>query len=437
MAEMLVTPLRALNVAQTVGAPVAGRADEDIGRLHDVVARVLEPGDELFPPLTGLVVRLGGRGSHLVFVPWEAVRELGPGGVRLASSRLDLRPFTRRDGELLVVGDVLDKQVVDVDGRRLVRVNDVQLAPDPRVPGGWRVAAADISVGSFLARVVPRWLVPAVHHRFPPNVVISWDQVEFFAADVPGVKLRVDHANLARMHPADVADLIAELGYRHAGEVLAVLDDERAADVVESLPSEVQAAVLTALDDEKAGDILDEMEKDIAADILADLSQDEARDLLDAMEPAEAADVTRLLAHGRDTAGGLMSTEYVTIPANATIRNAIKRLRAADSVPDEIPYLYVVDREPDGRLVGTVTLRNLLISVPRTTMAEIMSPDLIVLTPEMTREEVAEEFTHYDLVAMPVVDADMRLLGIVTIDDAIDVLLPKGWHPRIPRVFHR
>jgi CBS domain-containing protein len=433
----VVTPLRVLNVAQTVGAPVSGRVGEDVGRLHDVVARVLEPGDEMFPPLTGLVVRLGGQGSHLVFVPWDAVRELGPMGVRLASSRLDLRPFTRRDGELLVVGDVFDKQVVDVDGRRLVRVNDVQLAPDPQIPGGWRVAAADVSAGSFMARVVPRIMAPAIRRRFPPNAVISWDQVQFFAADVPGVKLRVDHTNLARMHPADVAELIAELGYRHTEEVLAVLDDETAADVAELLPSEVQVAVLTSLDDEKAGDILDEMDKDVAADILADLTGEEARDLLDAMEPETAADVARLLAHGRDTAGGLMSTEYVTLPADATVKQAIKRMREADDVPDEIPYIYVLNASPGGRLVGTVTLRNLLISEPGTTMAEIMDSDPITLNPDMALEEVADEFTHYDLVAMPVVDADGRLLGIVTIDDAIDVLLPKEWRPRMPRIFRR
>lgn len=435
MVVSLVTPLRVLNIAQTVGAPVAGSGGEYLGRLHDVVARVLEPGDELFPPLTGLVVRMDGLRTRMVYVPWTAVLELGPMGVRLSSSRIDLRPFTRRDGELLVAGDVLDKQVVDVDGRRLVRVNDVQLAPDPLVPGGWRVAAADISAGSFVARVVPRWLVPAVHRRLPPNVVISWDQVQFFASDVPGVKLRVDHTALARMHPADVAELIAELGYRHTGEVLTVLDDERAADVVEWLPSEVQAAVLTSLDDEKAGDILDEMDKDVAADILAELSQDEARDLLDQMEPSEAAEVTRLLAHAPDTAGGLMSTEYVTVPADATVRATIRRLRAAESVPDEVPYLYVLESEPDGRLVGTVTLRDVLLSMPTTRLAAIMNADVITLSPEMARDEVAEQFTRYDLVAMPVVDRYGHLLGIVTVDDAIDVLLPGEWRPRLPRIF--
>jgi CBS domain-containing protein len=365
-----------------------------------------------------------------------SVREFGPTGVTLASSRLDLRPFTRRDGELLVGGDVLDKQVVDVDGRRVVRVNDVQLAPDPRVPGGWRVAAADISVGSFLARVVPRWMVPSVRNRFPANVVISWDQVEFFASDVPGVKLRVDHTNLARMHPADLAELIAELGYRQTQEVLSALDDERAADVVEWLPSEVQAAVLTSLDDEKAGDILDEMEKDVAADILADLPREEARDLLDAMEPDEAADLSRLLAHAPNTAGGLMSTEYLSVGSTLTVAETIKRLREADWLPDEMPYLYVLESEPDGRLIGTVTLRDLVLAEPETRLDSFMVREVITLTLDMSSDDVADEFTHYDLVAMPVVDDDGRLLGIVTVDDAIDVLLPNEWRPRIPRIFH-
>src|SRR3954463_10863531 len=151
-----------LSVSRAIGAPVYGRADEYIGRLVDAVARVLHPDDERFPPLTGLVVRVGGLRGHNVFVPWAAVQELSAQRVKLSSSRLDFRPFERRDGEHLVAGDVLDKQVVDVGGRRVVRVNDVELAPDPLNPRGWRVAAADVSTATFFARVVPKALAAAV-----------------------------------------------------------------------------------------------------------------------------------------------------------------------------------------------------------------------------------------------------------------------------------
>lgn len=422
-----------LNVSRAIGAPVWGRAGEYVGRLQDTVARVLEAGDERFPPLTGLVVRVGGLRGHNVFVPWPAVRELTPAGVRLASSRLDLRPFLRRDGELLVARDVLDKQVVDVRGRRLVRVNDVGLAPDPRGTGGWRVASADVSAGSFLARVVPRALSETVLRRLPSRA-ISWDQVEFFASDVPGVKLRVDHSNLAQMHPVDIAGLIGELSYRQSEEVLAALDEPTAADVVEYLPAEMQSAVLSSLSDEKAGDILAEMEPDDAADVLAELPAGEAQDILEAMEPEEAAEVIRLLEHAPDTAGGLMTTTYVALPALLAAGEAIERMRAADSLPDLIPYVYVIESDGYLRLAGTITLRDLLFAGRAETLGSLMHQEPLSVHASTPADEAAEMLAHYDLLALPVVDDDGLLIGVITVDDALDVLLPAGWKPRLPRI---
>lgn len=424
-----------LSVSRAIGAPVWGRAGEYIGRLADAVARVRHPGDERFPPLTGIVVKVGGIRGHNVFVPWDAVKELSATSVRLSSSRLDLRPFGRRDGEILVAGDVLDKQVVDVGGRRVVRVNDVQLAPDPRVPGRWRVGAADVSASSFVARVVPKALAGAVLERFPPDAVIPWDQVEFFAADVPGVKLRVDHSNLARMHPADIAELIEDLGYRQGEEVLAALEDPVAADVVENLPSELQSAVLTTLDDEKAGDILDEMDPDVAADILAELPEEEAQDLLEAMEPEEAADVTKLLEHSPDTAGGLMTTDFIDLPVSLTVADAVEQLRAAEWLPDIIPYIYVVESTESSRLVGMVTLRDLLLAPRDKRLDEIMKTEVMTVPAEEEAEEAAQLLARYDLIALPVVDAEGRMLGVITVDDALDVLLPEEDKPRLPRIF--
>lgn len=425
-----------LSISRLIGVPVWGRAGEFIGRVQDAVARVLEPGDERFPPLTGLVVHVGGWRGHNVFVPWDAVREITADGVHLGSSRLDLRPFERRDGELLVAHDVLDKQVVDVRGRRLVRVNDVYLAPDPRIAGGWRVAAADVSAGSFVARVVPKKLSDVVLKHLPPSV-IPWDQVEFFASDVPGVKLRVDHSNLARLHPADLAELIADLSYHQGEEVLAALDDPTAADVVENLPSELQSAVLTTMDDEKAGDILDEMEPDVAADILAELPEEEKQDLLEAMEPEEAADVSRLLEHAPDTAGGLMTTEFLALPSSFTVAEAIEHLRKREALPDVIPYVYVLESKESNKLAGYVTLRDLLLASPEQRLAEIVRTNVISVRADEPAEDAAELLARYDLIALPVVDAEGNLLGVITVDDALDVLLPEEWKPRLPRIVHR
>jgi len=430
---------RFLSVSRAIGAPVWGRANEYIGRLADAVARVEHPGDERFPPLTGIVVRVGGTrwgaGGHNVFVRWDAVKELTPDAVRLSSSRLDLRPFERRDGELLVAGDVLDKQVVDVGGRRVVRVNDVELAPDPRRAGGWRVAAADVDTGSFIARVVPKTFAEPVRRRFPNRPAIPWDQVEFFASDVPGVKLRVDHSNLARMHPADIAELIADLGYRQGEEVLAALDEPTAADVMENLPSELQGAVLTAMDEEKAADILDEMEPDVAADILAELPEEEAQDLLEAMEPEEAADVSELMKHAPDTAGGLMTTDFLAVPATLTVAEAIERLRGEEALPSIIPYLYAVESDDAPTLLGMVRLRDLLLARPEQRIGEVMNAEVLSVPVDEEAEEAAEQLAHYDLVELPVVDAEGRLVGVITVDDALDVLLPDEWKPRLPRMF--
>jgi Mg/Co/Ni transporter MgtE len=237
------------------------------------------------------------------------------------------------------------------------------------------------------------------------------------------------------MHPADIAELIADLGYRQSEEVIAALDEPIAADVVENLPSELQGAVLTTLSDEKAGDILDEMEPDMAADILAELPEEEAQDLLEAMEPDEAADVERLLEHAPDTAGGLMTTEYLAMPASLTVAEAIERLRREEALPELIPYIYAVEADKVPTLLGAVKLKDLLLARPDQRVGEIMSTDVLTVPADENAEEAAQQLAHYDLLALPVVDAEGRLLGVITVDDAIDWLVPEEWKPRLPRIF--
>jgi magnesium transporter len=277
------------------------------------------------------------------------------------------------------------------------------------------------------------------------TLAIPWDQVEFFASDVPGVKLRVEHTALARMHPVDIAALIEDLSYHQGEEVLTALDEPVAADVVEYLPHELQSAVLTTMPDDKAGDILDEMEPDDAADILAELPEEEAQDLLQAMEPEEAADVSRLLDYAPDTAGGLMTTDVVALPEGLTVGEAIERLRRAEELPDLVPYVYTTadggaredasDSAAGGaRLTGAVTLRDLLLARPEQRLAELATRDILTVPPDQPAHDAAETLAHYDLIALPVVDGEGRLLGVITVDDALDALLPEEWHPRLPRI---
>ncbi len=413
-----------LYLSELIGTRVTSPSGERLGTLRDLIVQV---GTESFPRVKGLVVTVGGIPTP-VYVPWDAVEAIARTGVKLSTSRLDLRPFERRDDEVLLGRDILDKQIVDVAGRRVVRVNDAQLALYGRV---LRLVAADVSTAGFLGRVLPRWLIEGRLTR----KLISWSQVEFFASEVPQVKLLIPHEKIARLHPADIAQLVEELAYPQASEVLASLEDEIAADTVEELEPSKSTAIISSLPPADAADILEEMDPDDAADLLGELPAEQAEGLLKEMEAEDAAQVQRLLTYPEDSAGGMMTTDFVTVPEYLTARQAIARLRQRKELPDEIYYLYVVDNEINGRLVGVLSLRNLVTSPPDSQLKDIMVRDTIRAHATDPADEVARTVAHYNLLALPVVDEGDHLLGIVTVDDAIDVILPEEWHHRLPRLF--
>ncbi|HUX85652.1 MAG TPA: CBS domain-containing protein, partial [Chloroflexota bacterium] len=363
-----------------------------------------------------------------VYVSWDVVDRFSTREVLLSTSRLDLRSFERRDGEVLLAKDILDKQIVDVAGRRVVRVNDAQLAEYQRV---LRLVAADVSTAGFLARVLPRWVIDNHLQR----ELISWSQVEFFASEVPQVKLTIPHDKIARLHPADIAELVQELAYPQASEVLASLEDDIAADTVEELEPSLSTAIISSLPPEEAADILDEMDPDDAADLLGELPADQAQGLLKEMGADEAAQVQQLLTYPEDSAGGMMTTDFVAIPEHLTVHQVLSRLRRRPDLPDQIWYLYVLDREPNGRLVGVVSLRDLVTSPPESLVKDIMTRDIFQARAYDPAEEVARTIAHYNLLAMPVVSEADHLLGVVTVDDAIDVILPEEWQRRLPKLF--
>jgi CBS domain-containing protein/sporulation protein YlmC with PRC-barrel domain len=411
-------------LSEVLGTGVSGPSGERLGTLRDLIVEVT--GDP-FPRVKGLVVTLG-RLPEPVYVPWDAVGRIDPSGVCLATSRLDLRPFERRDGEVMLGKDILDKQIVDVAGRRVVRVNDAQLAEYRNV---LRLVAADVSTAGFLARVLPRWLV----ERRMQRQLISWDQVEFFASEVPQVKLAIPHNKIARLHPADIARLVQDLAYPQASEVVASLNDQKAADTVEELEPTLGQAIISSLPPAEAADILDEMDPDDAADLLGELSADQAEGILKEMEADEAAQVQRLLTYPEDSAGGMMTTDFIAVPQYLTAHQMITRLRRLRELPEEVYYLFVVDREPNGRLVGVLTLRQVVAAPPDTLVQDLMTKDPIRAHPDDPADEVARTIAHYNLLALPIVDADDHLLGIVTVDDAIDVILPEEWQRRLPKLF--
>ena len=411
-----------LYLSQVLGRPIRDLEGERVATIKDVIVRL---GADDHPPVTGLVARYRRRDFFLS--RWR-VSELNQQGVRLNSDILDLRPFLRREGEVLLARDVLDKQLIDVDGKRVVRVNDVQII---ETSSDWRVTGADVSLQGLWRRLAPKGFVGAGR----TVEVLDWADVGYLATDAATVQLKSSSDKLSRLHPVEIARLAEALSYHHGSEVVESLDDETAAETLEEMPAEHQARILSDMDEERAADILEWMSPDEAADVLGDLPEEKAEELLGLMEGEEQADVAELLPYEDDTAGGLMTTEFVTLPRQLTVGEALARLREMAETPNMIYYLYVVEAENSWRLCGVIALRSLILAEPSMPLEEVMRTEFQKATPDEAANEVAQRIAEYNLLALPVVDDSQDILGIITVDDAMEILLPKDWRQRVPKLF--
>ena len=409
-----------LYLSQVLGRPILDLDGERVATLKDVIVRL---GEEDHPPVAGFVARYRRRDF---FMPRWRIAHFGEDGVRLTSDILDLRPFTRRDGEVLLARDVLDKQLIDVDGKRVVRVNDVQII---EAANEWRVTGADVSLIGLWRRLAPPFM------RSGRAVeVIDWADVGYLATDAATVQLKSSRGKLARLHPVEIARLAEAFSYQHGAEIVESLDDETAAETLEEMAAARQAQILADMDEERAADILEHMSPDEAADVLGDLPQDKAEDLLNRMEDEEQSDVAELLTYADDTAGGLMTTEFVTLPRDLTVGEALARLREMAETPNMIYYLYVVEHEESWKLVGVIALRSLILADPSAPLEEVMRSEMQVAHPDDNATDVSQKIAEYNLLALPVIDENEDILGIITVDDAIEVLLPRDWRQRLPRL---
>jgi CBS domain-containing protein len=415
-----------LFLSRLVGRPVRDRDGDVFGKVRDLIVAL----GEQYPPVTGLVVRVAG--GREIFLPWTDVEEIDNTGAQLRTTRIDIATFKQRPIEIRLWLDLFDKQIVDVEDRKIVRVNDIQLAP---VEGRLRLVAVDVGLAGILRRLGlsgPGERLARAMHLEVENY-IEWEDVDPVESSVSSLKLRVPHQALSTLHPADVAHIVEQLAPRDRAGILAALDDERAADVLEELAADDQVDILEALSPEKAADILEEMGPDEAADLVADLSEERQEQLLGLMEPDEASDVRELLAYGEETAGGLMTTDFITVTPDTTAEQVIERMRELHPDADHVYYLYVTDAE--GTLVGTITLRSLIVARAETPVREFMRPDPISVAVDLDAEQVGGAIARYNLLALPVVDADGRMQGIVTVDDALERALGEGWRKRLPEIY--
>ena len=411
-------------LSELLGNPVRDEEGRAAGRLHDIVARI----DGAEPPhAVGLLLR---RTRADVFLPIAAVKRLDARAVVVMSPLPSLAPFERRAREMLLGRDVMDSQVISLAEPRIVRVNDVVLGGDGV---DWWVNGVDIGARALLRRLLPRALRP---HGGRART-LSWARVEVLSSEVPGGLVPPDHRRLARLHPADIARIADAVPRAQATEIVASLDDEVAADTMEEMIDAKQADVIEELEPERAAAILDRMAPDAAADVLAELEPGVVDTVLRRMNPTEAADVHALLTYPHNTAGGLMSTDYMMAPRGLRVGATLAHIRPQMEKPDMVYYVYVVDDEEERRLRGGFSLRDLLLADPARTVDDIMDANPRRATPDMPARLVARTMAEYNLMALPVTDPQGRLLGVVSVDDALDVILPTELRRRVPRISHR
>jgi magnesium transporter len=400
-----------LYLSQILGRPIFDEEGDKIASIRDVIVRY---GEEDYPSVVGLVARFRRRDF---FISGKRISALSESGAKMNSEKINLKPFTRRLNEVLLAKDVLDNQLIDVDGKRVVRVNDVQIIA---VGEQWRVSGADVSLQGFLRRLMPK----GFYGSSRIVEVIDWADVGYLATDSASsiVKLKSSKDKLSRLHPVEIAQLAESLSPIHRTEIVESLDDEIAADTLEEMSTENQARILEDLEKERAADILEEMSPDDAVDVLGEMDE-------------EKADVAELMSFAHDTAGGLMTTEFVTFPKNLTVAQAISRLREMAETPNMIYYLYVVEEENSWKISGVISLRSLILADPNFTLEQVMRDQFQFAHPNDDAEKAAQMIAEYNLLALPVIDDEGDIAGIVTVDDAMEILLPKNLDRRLPRLF--
>jgi CBS domain-containing protein len=410
-------------LSEIIGRPVTDLDGMPVGKLSDVIVR---PWAEFPHPLIEAVAIIGKGGTRIL--PFMAVAALLSPVIPL-KYRLDDAPlFDLKEDDVLLSRDVLDKQIIDTDGARVVRVNDVELV---RVNGTIYVSNVDVSWVGIIRRM---GLVGLAHFLAGhlKKKGIAWDDVELMRRDQE-MHLRVPAERLHELHPADLAEIVRDLNKLESGQLLDTLDVAHLADTLEEVEPEFQAELVEHMSNEKVADLLEEMEPDEAADLLGDLPKDRKEDLLALMEKEDADDVRKLLTYPEDSAGGIMTTEYASIQPNLTASEAIKQLHGMADEVETMFYVYVVDG--DQCLVGTFSLNNLIFAKPGQMVADFMTKHLITVNLTDDQETVAQTVAKYDLLAVPVVDDQNHMHGIVTADDALDKIIPTAWKKRLPRFY--
>jgi CBS domain-containing protein len=398
-----------LFVSELIGKFIVDRSGHRLGKVRDVCVDSENP----FPTVRGLIIRHDG---ELKVIPWQDIYMLSRRVVVLRVITSDVH-FEKVSEKQFYTSSILDRQIVDMNGEKLVRVNDIKLAGDSK---GVHIVSIDVSLVGLLRRLLPRgWVRMQTSTGWLQPRFITWDMVQSLTSNGESLALRVSADKLAKIHPADLADIMENIGHKERLELFGRLDPETAADILAEVDLDIQVSILEQMDQERAAEILEEMEQDEAVDLLSEMREDDSDQLLNLMETEAASDLRELLEYDEGTAGSLMTTDFLVFPEDNTADEVIQRLRELAPEEDYIYYLYVVDSV--GRLKGVVSLRELIIASPKSKISELMHTKVISVPAEEDEKQLRRIFSKYGLMALPVTGESGEVIGIITVDDVLSL----------------
>jgi CBS domain-containing protein len=408
-----------VHLSSLLRSPLLDRAGDRLGRVEDLIVRLADGG---YPPVTGLKARIGGRE---LFVPANRVSSLEPGAVRLAGEKLSLGRFERRVGEVLLAADVLGRKLVDVEAEppRLVTAREIELAC---IEGWWRVVGVDHTARAQLRRALPRRL----HGMVGDRPFLDWSEMEPFVGHVPSARLRFSHRKLANLHPAEIADLVEAASHDEGEELIEAVaqDRELEADVFEELDEHHQLEFIRERPDAQVAAVVSRMATDDAADLIVEIDQERRGRILALLPPTQRQQIEALLDYNPSTAGGLMSPDFIALAPDDTVAGAIEKVRSSDLGAGTLTTVYVIDRQR--QLCGSVFVVTLLRSEQQRSLEDLAEREPVWVGTDADLPEVARMMTDYNLVMLPVLDGDEQMVGVVTVDDVLELTLPAGWRRR-------
>lgn len=411
--------------SQLQGKKIVDREGNVVGKLTDLSLR---PGESLWE--ISRIVYTSNILGEKVILPMSSICSID-GEIRLDVARDEIPPGRLSLRELLVTETILDKQIVDIDGLKVVRVNDVLLA---QVKKSLCLVAVDVGFKGILRRLGFSELSRGLLEKLP-NHIIPWSYIDPLDPSLRSIHLKISRKTINDLHPADIADILEDLNNKDRLLILDSLGEETAAETMEEMNPDVQATMVKQMESGDVAGILENMNPDDAADLLGMMPENKASEVLNLMDEEEAKEVKALMRYSDRSAGSLMTTEYIAVSSDCSVPEIFAGLRRSGQEIDMIYYVYVLNTQ--GQLLGVISLRDLLLSDPAQNAGDVMKKEVISVLPTASVEEVTNLLSKYDFLSVPVVDQDGKMLGIVTFDDALDEIIPEDLKKRLPWNYHK